>query len=119
MEKGAEIYKNLIDELVKMSRSCADARTVKKGSVPGIDAEKRGINDVLIKLDENERDILSKFIIEAYHAGIYDTLEQFEWLRSCKNMVITVEGEALPLGKYEGIPNDYIGRRSGWEWPDK
>ena len=118
MEKGAEIYKNLIDELVKMSRSCADARAVKKGRVPGIDAEKMGINEVLNRLDENERDILSKFIVEAYHAGIYDTLEQLEWLRCCKNMVITVEGETLPLGKYEGIPNDYIGRRYGWEWSD-
>lgn len=118
MGKGAEIYKNFIDELVKMSRSCTDARAVKKGRVPGIDAEKMGINEVLNKLDENERDVLSKFIIEAYHAGIYDTLEQLEWLRCCKNMVITVEGETLPLGKYEGIPNDYIGRRSDWEWSE-
>lgn len=41
-----------------------------------------------------------------------------EWLRECKDMVITVEGEVLPAGKYEGIPFDYIGRRENWEWPE-
>ena len=119
MDKGIELYKSLIDELAKMSKSCADERACKKGKIPGIDAEKLGINEVLSKLTENERDILSKFIVEVYHSGIFDTLEHLEWLRCCKNMVITVEGEPLPLEKYEGIPNDYIGRRSGWDWPDE
>lgn len=102
-----------------MSKSCADARAVKKGKVPGIDAEKTGINELLSKFNDNERDILANFIVKAYHAGIYDTLEKLEWLRCSKNMIITVEGETLPLDKYEGIPNDYIGRRSDWEWPDE
>lgn len=31
-------------------------------------------------------------------------------------MDITINGEKLPLDKYEGIPNDYIGRRADWEW---
>lgn len=119
MDRGAEIYKGIIDELAKMSKSCADERAVKKGKVPGVDADKIGINELLNKLDEKERDILAKFILEAYHAGIYDTLEQLEWLRCCKGMVITVEGETLPLGKYEGISNDYVGRCSDWEWPEE
>ena len=117
MEKGRELYKTLIDELVKMSRRCADANNVKKGSVRGIAAES-GINDVLAKLDEKDREILAAFVLDAYGSGIYDTLEQLEWLRCCKDMVITVEGEELPTGKFEGIPCDYIGRRDGWEWPE-
>lgn len=119
MDKGTEIYKGMIDELAKMSKNCADARAVKKGKVPGIDADKMGINELLSKLDERERDILAKFIEETYQSGIYDTLEHLEWLRCCKNMIITIEGETLPLEKYEGISNDYIGRRSGWEWSDE
>ena len=119
MDKGAAIYQKFIDDLVKMSRSCADANAVKKGKVPGINAEKTGINDILQKLNEQERNILAGFIIEAYSAGIYDTLEQLEWLRCRKDMVVTVENEVLPMGKYEGIPCDYVGRRSGdWEWND-
>lgn len=41
------------------------------------------------------------------------------FMNAFKNMEIIVEGEKLPLDKYEGIPNDYIGRRSDWEWPEE
>ncbi|MCD7995274.1 MAG: hypothetical protein LUK37_27235 [Clostridia bacterium] len=119
MGRGTEIYKDLIDELAKMSKSCANATAIKKGMVPGIAAKESGINELLNKLNEHEREILAKFIVESYHDGIYDTLEKLEWLRCCKNMVITIEEETLPLGKFEGIPNDYIGRCSDWIWPDK
>jgi hypothetical protein len=114
-----EMYKEIIDELANMSKDCADARGVKKGKLPGTDAEQMGMNDILKKLNDTERDILAELIIDVYHSGIYDTLEKLEWLRCCKNMELTVEGEKLPLDKYEGIPNDYIGRRSDWEWPEE
>ena len=119
LRNGIELYKKFIDELVEMSRSCADSNAVKTGKIPGIDAANKEINKILKKLNQKERNILSEFILDTYNSGIYDTLEQLEWLRCCKDMVITVEGENLPLGKYEGISCDYIGRRSGkWEWPD-
>lgn len=41
------------------------------------------------------------------------------FMNAFKNVEIIVEGEKLPLDKYEGIPNDYIGRRSDWEWPEE
>ena len=118
MDKGAEIYKKFIDDLVEMSRSCVDSNLVKKGKVTENDETNKEMNKILKKLNQKERDILSEFILDTYNSGIYDTLEQLEWLRVCKDMVITVEGENLPLGKYEGISCDYIGRQSGdWEWP--
>ena len=42
-----------------------------------------------------------------------------EWLRECKGMKISVEGEELSAGQYEGFPCDFIGRCKGQEWPDK
>lgn len=117
MSKGLEIYKSLIDELVKKSHSCVPANSVKNADIRGTEA-KTGINDILSKLSKQERSILAEYTLETYHEGIYDTLEQLEWLRTCKEMVIIVEGEILPTGMYEGIPFDYIGRRQGWEWPE-
>ena len=119
MDKGAEIYKSIIDELAEMSLSCADERNVKKGKIKGVDAEKSGINKILDKLDSKEKNILAEFVLDVYHSGIFDTLDKLEWLACCRDMVITIEGETLPLGQYEGIANDYIGRRSDWEWPDE
>ena len=117
METGVSLYKAFIDELVKMSQSCVDATRVEKGEVHG-SAAKSGINDVLEKLSEEERKILAQYILETYTAGIYDTLDKMEWLRECRSMVISIENEVLPAGKFEGMPCDYIGRKNGWEWPE-
>lgn len=51
----------------------------KKGKLPGTGAEQTGMNDVLKKLSDSERDILAELIIDVYHSGIYDTLEKLEW----------------------------------------
>lgn len=118
MDKGTEIYQELIDSLVKLSRSCIGANCVMQGEVRGSDSES-GINDVLAKLSEKEREHLAEYVLSTYSAGIYDTLEQLEWLRECKDMIITVQGEVLPIDKFEGIPCDYIGRRSNWEWTEE
>ena len=117
--KGLNEYKKLIDDLATMSQHCVDSNCVKKGKVPGIDAKIMGINDVLNKLSQSDRDILSQYVLETYHSGIYDTLEHLEWLRCCKDMVMTIDSEELPLGQFEGIGNDYIGRRNVWNWPDE
>lgn len=117
MSSGLENYKSLIDSLVKMSGSCAAMTSIKRGEVKGVEA-KSGINDILAKLSDEERDVLANYTLKAYTSGIYDTLEELEWHRVCKDMVITMEGEELPVGKFEGIPCDYIGRCDGWEWPE-
>lgn len=116
MDKGTKLYQNLIDELVKMSCECVDANNVKKGSVPYSDSKE--INAVLQKLSDTDREILSKFILEAYSSAIFDVLDLLEWYASCKDMKISIEGETLPTDKFEGMQNDFIGRRDGWEWTE-
>lgn len=117
MEKGAELYKELIDGLVKISGNCANADRVENGLVKGV-AGDAGINKILAKLSEEERKVLAQYISQTYQAGIYDMLVQLEWLRECRGMKIFMEGEELPLGQFEGIPCDYIGRCGDWEWPE-
>ena len=117
MEKGVELNKELIDGLVKISGSCVNAAKVEGGLVKGT-AEDAGINQILGKLSEEERKVLAQYISKTYQSGIYDMLVQLEWLRECRGMKISMEGEELPLGQFEGIPCDYIGRCGDWEWPE-
>ena len=112
-----ELYKEWIDGLVKMSGSCVNAARVEKGLVKGVAAD-AGINKLLEKLSEEERKVLAQYVSETYQAGIYDMLVQMEWLRECREMKISMEGEELPIGQFEGIPCDYIGRCGDWEWPE-
>ena len=118
MGKGARIYKDFIDRLVKLSRKCASETAVKRGYLPWNDWYAPAVNEILSKLDQREREALGAFVLDAYHAGIHDTLADLEWMRCCKGMTITAEGETLPIGEYEGMHCDYVGRREDWEWPD-
>lgn len=33
-------------------------------------------------------------------------------------MKMKIDNEVLPMGKFEGIQNDYIGRKAGWQWTE-
>ena len=119
MDKGARIYKEFIDGLVKMSRQCPQEGSLKKGWIPWMEEYAPIVNGILEKLDQRERDALGNLALDAYHSAIHDTLALLEWMRCCKDMTITAEGELLPIGEYEGMHCDYIGRRADWEWPDE
>ncbi|EGC02867.1 DUF6547 family protein [Ruminococcus albus] len=116
MDKAAELYKTLIDELVKISEHSVGADNVRKGRVPAADSEK--INRVLAKLSSADREVLAAFVAEEYVSGIFDVLDLLEWYTCCRDMKISVDGEILPTGKFEGMQNDFIGRRGGWKFPD-
>lgn len=119
MDKATKMYKEIIDELASMSKDCADARSVKKGKLPGTGAEQTGMNDVLKKLSDSERDILAELIINVYHSGIYDTLERLEWLRCCKNMEIIVEAKSyhwISMRAYQMIISDVGAIGNGQKW---
>ncbi len=118
MDKGAKIYQGIIDELVKKSRSCVNANWAINGEAKGIGEDITKLNELFARLTPEERETLAQYALDAYMSGIYDTLCEFEWYIDCKDMKITVEGEELPTTKFEGLGNDFIGRRDDWEWPE-
>ena len=118
MDKGTGIYQGIIDELVKKSRNCVDANWAINGEAKGSGDHIARLNELLAKLTPEERETLAQYVSDAYMSGIYDTLCELEWYIDCKDMKITVEGEELPTTKFEGLGNDFIGRRDGWEWTE-
>lgn len=118
VDKGTKIYQEIIDELVRKSKSCVSANWVINGEAKGIGEHIAKLNELFAKLTTEEREILAQFVLDAYSAGIYDTLCDLEWYIDCKNMKITVEGEELPTTRFEGLGNDFIGRCDDWEWYD-
>ncbi|MDE6678954.1 MAG: hypothetical protein K2K02_07920 [Ruminococcus sp.] len=113
MDNGTEIYKKLIDELVEMSRSCVDADKIRNRETCS------KLKNILLKLTPEDRDILADYVLKAYCDGIFNVLDLLEWYACCRNMKITIDGENVPTDKFEGMQNDFIGRRDGWEFPEK
>ena len=118
MDEGIRLYKELINDLVNMSQSCAESGGVENAAVRGTDRDGE-INELLAGASQEVRKALAGYVLGAYQSGIYDVLVHLEWLRECKGMKISVEGEELSAGQYEVFPCDFIGRCKGQEWPDK
>ena len=118
MDKGTKIYQEIIDEFVKKSRNCVDANWAINGEAKGTGEYITKLNELFAKLTTEERETLAQYALDTYMDGIYDTLCELEWYNDSKDMKITVEGEELPTTKFEGLGNDFIGRRDGWEWTE-
>lgn len=115
MDKGTKIYQEIVDRLVEMSRDCVSAGWARKCDAKSVE-DKEILNSIFTKLTEEERAAIARYAVETYMDGIYDTLCELEWYIDCRDMTITVEGEELPTTEFEGLGNDFIGRRNGWEW---
>lgn len=118
MDKGTKIYQNLIDTLAERSKSCTESKWAENGEAKGSGENIVRLNELFSKLTQDERKVLANFAADAYMSGIYDTLCELEWYIDCKDMKITVEGEELPTTEFEGLGNDFIGRREGWDWAE-
>ncbi|WP_315115750.1 DUF6547 family protein [uncultured Clostridium sp.] len=116
MEKGLLYYKEFIDKLVDMSKSCTDANNIKNGSYPKV-AVYQNMNAILEKLSQEERQVLSDSIQSCYSSAVFDVLSYLEWLSCCRNMQISIDGEILSSSTFEGFSDDFIGRSNDWEWP--
>ena len=81
MNNGYENYKNMIDKMVDISHSNIEATCIMKGSFPQVDMY-QGINSLLKKLSDEEREILAKQMIDCRSAAIFDVLSHLEWLRN-------------------------------------
>lgn len=118
MDRGTGIYQALVDALAEKSKSCADANWARNGEAKGSGSQIEKLNAIFAKLTAEERETLAQYALDAYAGGIYDALCELEWYADCRGMKITVEGAELPLSGFEGMGNDFIGRREGWAWPD-
>lgn len=118
MDNGTKLYQELVDTIVKMSKSCVHANWARNCEAKGNSDDVEKLNSLFAKLTAEEREVLANYALQAYSDGIYDVLCELEWNIDCKDMKIIVEGEELPTTKFEGLGNDFIGRCEDWEWPE-
>lgn len=117
-ETKPDIYRDLIDALVKVCRSGqgqVGADRARRGVWnPHVaedgDADQHALNLLLQKLSLSERDALARALEHAFEDGVFETLKALE------------EAQIPPFQDgYEGSPyHDFVGRLGGdWEWPQQ
>jgi hypothetical protein len=112
-----KVYRAIIDELVAVCRSGQGqigARRARKGvwnehATKEFIPEQHEINLLLARMSPSDREILAAMLAREVELGIFETLKVLQ------------QYQVAPFADgYEGSPfNDFMGRLSGWEWPEK
>jgi hypothetical protein len=112
-----KVYREIIDELVRecqVGQGQIGANRARKGlwnsnATEEFIPDQYAINVLLAKLTDYEREVIAQMLAREVEVGVFETLKALE--RFCV--------EPFNEG-YEGSPyEDFIGRLSDWEWPEK
>jgi len=63
--------------------------------------------------------MLAEMIHRQRIAAIHDVLAVLSWWVTARNVAFTYRGEPMPVELSDaGLHGDYVGRLTGWEWPE-
>jgi hypothetical protein len=112
-----EIYKQIIDGLVKDSPSLG-ARLVAEEGIYSKAPAHQPLNALVQRLTSEERSVLVDMLTHERFCAIHDVLAAITWWIDCRDVALTYRGELMPVQlSGMGLHGDYVGRRDGWAWP--
>ena len=113
------VYRRVVDTLVDQCRGAVGPARVRAGvwnenataAAVAEDPswrEQHEINVLLARLSDHDREVLAGMLQSSFEGGIHDTL------------VTLHDAEVEPFDSgYEGSPfHDFVGRLTGWQWPE-
>ena len=120
MDKGLELYKKFIDDLVE-ERECVYAyRFREKVTMPENTEELKAENHLVEKLNAEDRMTVSRLLQKARNSGIHDVLRYLNDEILLNNMKISVGGVELPVEPFGSTMYwDWVARIQGNVWPDE
>jgi hypothetical protein len=117
MNERLKLYKQFIDDLVKIRPSVLK-RWVKEKGWPDLPENKK-YNDFLSTMSIDQKDIISDMIQQGRDGGIHDTLVYLSEQINIANMKIFKDNIELAVEPYgTELFWDWIARSQGGEWPE-
>lgn len=114
-----EIYKNIIDCLVKRSYPLS-SKLILKDSIFSKSIEKVKYNDFVLNLKGDQKNLLAEMMHLERQSAIHDVLAELTWWIECKDVTICYKGKEMPDSLSDaGMHGDYMARLDDWEWPQK
>lgn len=116
MNRGVELYKNFIDGLVARKNGAYSKWILGKG-YPDSESNK-SINEFLLSLTEEQKEILAKIVQRSREGGIHDTLAYINEMVECDGLSLSQDGEFLVCDEFVSMHFDFVCRCEGDEWPE-
>jgi hypothetical protein len=121
-QSAYEAYKKFIDVLVSDARTSGTVMRIEEGMPiipPDDNADAVVYRQFVESLTDLQRQLLINLIrgerIKAYH----DLLAQLTYHIDCDGFGMTFNGQPMPVGIEGGLHQDFVGRLSDWEFPEK
>jgi hypothetical protein len=116
--RPAEVYKQIIDQLVERSPSLG-ARLVAEQGIYSKAPALHALNSLVERLTPEERALLSQMLTQERFSAIHDVLAAITWWIDCRDVALTYRGEPMPVQlSGTGLHGDYVGRKDDWQWPE-
>lgn len=117
MDKSTAKYKELVDGLAGIKEGVLP-RWIKEKGWPDL-PENKEINDFVLSLTDQQKDILVNIVSDARAGGIHDTLAFLSDKMNIDGLRLVEEGIEIAHEPYgTQIYYDWICRCEGDEWPD-
>ena len=120
-------YRNFIDEMVAVARSCVLANRIRahghpvrtnEGSLP-LDDMEAAQKALFLALSPPQREVLAQLLVSEREGAVHDVLAYLEWATVTDALDMMAAGEHF-AGKTEAsMHGDFIARLAGWTWPER
>jgi hypothetical protein len=117
-------YRQLLDEMVAIARTCVRADRVKKHGHPvrtnettlPLDAEEAAQKALFLSLSPRDRELLSRLIASEREAAVHDVLAYLEWATTTEALEIGSTAQPFAGKADETMRGDFVARLAGWAW---
>lgn len=116
----SDAYKAIIDQLVNQTRLSGPGSSVAERGIFSNAPAHQEYNAFIRSLSPQHRSLLARMLSEARDEAIHDVLAALTWWMTTRDVGLTFRGEPTPIElSGMGLHGDYVGRKNGWEWPEK
>ncbi len=114
-----EAYKAIIDQLVMETSHGVAERLVRESGIFSKTYNQGEANQLVQSLTAEQRRVMGGMLHEERISAIAGALAVLTWWIDCRDVVLTFQGERMPMElTEEGLHGDYLARSNGWEWLD-
>jgi hypothetical protein len=109
----------MIDQVVTETSQSVHERLIVDEGVWLKTRDEEAANALVRSLTDAQRRILGRMLHDERTGAIHDVLAVLTWWILTRGVGLTFQGEPTPVElSGQGLHGDYIGRLSGWEWPE-
>ncbi len=117
---ASSVYRSIIDQLVNETRCGGGGPRIVRSNVYSNAPDHKEYNEFIQALSPQHKNLLARMLQYERDSTIHDVLAMLTWWIECEQVGLSLQGQPMPIDESGmGLHGDYVGRRDGWDWPNR